>query len=288
MDAFFEQAERELNLCYLECMNYIKSCDDLNSIAFLESGESPNTKKKTEGIISRIAKMVDTAIEKIRTFFTRKQVVKTTEQLESTINENPSLKNRKVKIRKTENEKLADLQAETIKKLSDTKPEEVDKVMDDYHKKSNKLKAIGVGAVAAVSVGALLIHFKNKSKKSEQDLNKVKKKAEEAVKKNPEASSGISQVVMDQINSIEKEIDEIHKEADAALVEIEKEKKMAQRQVMKGRMSVKEFERINNKLSNESSKIMNESHEKVVARRKQQNDLLNAESDKILKKMGLK
>ena len=63
---------------------------------------------------------------------------------------------------------------------------------------------------------------------------------------------------------------------------------MAQRQVMKGRMSVKEFERINNKLSNESSKIMNESHEKVVARRNQQSDLLHAESDKILKKMGLK
>lgn len=45
MDAFFEQAERELNLCYLEGMDALLRENDLSCIAYLESG-NVNQKKK--------------------------------------------------------------------------------------------------------------------------------------------------------------------------------------------------------------------------------------------------
>ena len=173
MDIFFEQAEKEIDLLYLEGVDELKREEDLSLISFMESGDIPK-KKSSEGIFAKIKKMIENTIEKIKAFFTKKQTEENTKKLQEAIKKDPSLKNKKVQVK--DYEKIIKLNKATLKKLENAKTqEEADKIVADYMKKKNAI--IAAGAVVSVSVAGVLgfmLHGKNKLvKQLDSDLERA-------------------------------------------------------------------------------------------------------------------
>lgn len=119
-------------------------------------------KNSKDSFLTKVKKLIDKAIQKVKEFFSKKQTVENTKKLEEAVKKDPSLKNKKVKVK--DYSKVQKLEEDTMKKLKSAKSDaDADRIMEDYKKKRNKL--IAGGAVATVSVGAILgfmLHGKDK------------------------------------------------------------------------------------------------------------------------------
>lgn len=225
MDIFFEQAQKEIDLLYLEAVDELKREEDLSLISFMESGDI-RKKKSSEGIFAKIKKMIENTIEKIKAFFTKKQTEENTKKLQEAIKKDPSLKNKKVQVK--DYEKIIKLNKATLKKLENVKTqEEADKIVADYMKKKNAI--IAAGAVVTVSVAGVLgfmLHGKNKLvKQLDSDLeraNNLNKEHLEIIEKHRR--------LIEAQSKYEKNIESYNKFLDGNLKSSEEKRKQAEQQ----------------------------------------------------------
>ena len=180
MDIFFEQAQKEIDLLYLEAVDELKRQEDLSCISFMESGDTK--KKSSEGIFAKIKKMIETAIEKIKAFFAKKETNDKARKLQESVKKDPSLKNEKVKVK--DYEKVIKLGKQTQQKMKGAKTaKEKQALLEKYKKQRNVILG---GALVAISVAAILgfqSHGKDKKITEIEEMNKQLNEEKESYKR---------------------------------------------------------------------------------------------------------
>lgn len=153
------------DILFMEADNAVSKYYDALTLSFLESGgyfeeaASSNVEKKKEGILQKVKRIIDTAIQKIKEFFTGKQHKKNQEVFEKACKVNPSLKNKKVKA--IDYKKLDEEDAKALKALKKAKtPEEIERIKKRHEKIRKGIKA-GVMMSATAALGSIL-YIKNK------------------------------------------------------------------------------------------------------------------------------
>ena len=264
MDIFFEQAQKEIDLLYLEAVDELKRQEDLSLISFMESGDIPQ-KKSSEGIFAKIKKMIENTIEKIKAFFTKKQTEENTKKLQEAIKKDPSLKNKKVQVK--DYEKIIKLNKATLKKLENAKTqEEADKIVADYMKKKNAI--IAAGAVVTVSVAGVLgfmLHGKNKLvKQLDSDLeraNNLNKEHLERIKKD-RLLIEVTEEKRKQAEQQAEHYKNLHKKTADSIIKRDAEIKELKGKYNKERSAREGFESDNKKLREENKAL---AQSKIIA-----------------------
>lgn len=165
--------EKEMECDFLALEYAISMIPLSNTDTFMEDGDSNIFTK----IKDKIKEIVDKFKEWINNFF-NKSDTKKEKEIEETIEKNPKLKNKKVKIK--DYDKLSKLEQETISDLERARsPEDVDKKMASYKKK----RAAILAATVTVSLGALLAYKKTVKNKRTEEVESSRKKIANTIDK---------------------------------------------------------------------------------------------------------
>lgn len=173
MDSF----SHEIDIMYMESCNEFTSAMDNSLLAFLEGSDVPA--EKTEGaitrIISKIKEMLQKAIDAITSLFDKKKITEASNEINKKVKEDPSLKNKKVSFKS--NRKAIELDKVTLEDIYKAKDfNEVEARMEKYRKQRNK--AIVVGSVVTIAVGAVGAFVFKKQKSLLDETKQEKAKAE--------------------------------------------------------------------------------------------------------------
>ena len=166
------QKETEIDFMKLDYEIFLESAG-IHPI--YESGDKQNIFDKA---ITTIKNIIEKVKRKLQEIFTGKKYDETEKKLKDALAADPSLKNKKVKIR--DQKKMEKLTDETIGKIKKAKTKkELDATMESYRKKK-KIIAGAVITVSVVTLAGLVLHSK---KKGSKELDKVQEKATEVLQR---------------------------------------------------------------------------------------------------------
>lgn len=170
---YIDVAEQELDILALEAKFYIAQIPAESAGIFLEA----EGKSIFQKIMDKLKDIIDKVKKKITDFINSTVFKKKVKELETTLDENPELKNVKVKI--PDYEKVHKLNNDTLIILD--KSNDTEKLMEKYRKQRNKL--LGALTVTVVTAGAALVFLKKYSDKKIAVLDEALKKSNKIVHK---------------------------------------------------------------------------------------------------------
>lgn len=180
---------------------------------FMEAGGSGNIFQK---LIAKVKEIVEKAINTIRQFFASKQVESNMKKAEAVAKANPGLLKKKVKVKDYEKLDKINKKAQADLKKCKTKAQ-VDDVMDKYRKQRNI--AIGAGAVAVVTLGAVCAYSIKKGKDAQSALNKVSDEYESTIF-NLQKELDVSMDQTDRAIGLNKELGKLLNESEASVTKL--------------------------------------------------------------------
>lgn len=186
----------------LEESDYI---DSFNDDYYMESSDV-----KAEGFFEKLVKKVRDLIKKIKDkiseAFSKEKVKKEQEKFKLKIQQDPSYKNKKVKV--VVNDKVIALDKKAITELSKCKTvEEAEKYVSNYKKKRQMLTA---GAVVSVSAIAAIGMLGNKLHKSHQQLDEVQGLYESSMKDLEKQKASRDAEIVRLRNKLNNATDKVH------------------------------------------------------------------------------
>lgn len=158
----FELLEKELecDFAYIESEIANAEYESFDPDYFLEAGDN-SAESFFDRIVAKLQEIVERVKKAFSTIFAKKSVDKVTEKYDAAKEKDPSVANKKVKMK--DYKKLQELNDNTMTVLLKTEDgEKIKKQMIKYRKQRNKILALGT--VAVVSLGTC-IHFMSKGYK---------------------------------------------------------------------------------------------------------------------------